>query len=414
MNAAVWTWSLAILSADLKSSVFAYIHWAATIAFIAFAFPELRRRRLMLSTPAALLGLGMIVAVLIASAPTYRNPDPLYGVVQAVKLAALLFGGMSFFETWPECARVVHRAFIASACLNAALLVVGAPVSAAIASEMAAGRWGTFLNWPGSLWRTGILVVVYALYRISAAREGRVRSLGLLAIGVGVMIADGARTGFLLLPFAIAYWGALVLFERRRDLAPKLLVAVLAAGVLFVLVRMVTGYENSGRQPEESGVLSRVALLWTSLSDMGVEGLAAADPTRFAMIEEGINAIQRDPVFGGGIGTTRSATDEGQMVVHMTYIQVWADIGLLGFVCYLGIVLGWMRWLPRAFAAIAAMPSADDRAMHHNAIFLLFVFAFTGLMHPLSTEWSEWITFLAPLGLVSGAVGERGGTPAAI
>ena len=92
------------------------------------------------------------------------------------------------------------------------------------------------------------------------------------------------------------------------------------------------------------------------------------------------------------------------MPVHMTYFQLLGDLGWLGLLAYLSLVLAWLPWLPRAWANIRRLSSAAERALYYNAIFLLFFFLFAGLLHPLSTEWSEWVTFIIPYALFWEAV----------
>jgi O-antigen ligase len=112
-------------------------------------------------------------------------------------------------------------------------------------------------------------------------------------------------------------------------------------------------------------------------------------------------------VMGTGFLSTRTETPAGPMVVHNTYLQVWADLGLLGVVSYVWLVFGWMAWLPKALRRIRALSDDQQRAIYYNAIFLLFVFDLTGFLHPLSTEWAQWIPFLVPYSLLWHLVGRE-------
>src|SRR5260370_3207894 len=87
------------------------------------------------------------------------------------------------------------------------------------------------------------------------------------------------------------------------------------------------------------------------------------------------------------------------MVVHMTYLQVWADMGILGLVGYVWLTWVWLQKIRVLICGIERLPGIQDRAVYFNAIFILFFFLFSSFFHPFSTEWSEWIAFVVALTL---------------
>jgi O-antigen ligase len=117
------------------------------------------------------------------------------------------------------------------------------------------------------------------------------------------------------------------------------------------------------------------------------------------MLQTAINAIDDHPLLGTGINTTTTDTSIGPMVVHNTYLQVWADLGMIGLLSYLWIVSGWIFWFPRVLSKIRTLTNIKEQALYYNAIFILCFFAISGLFHPLSTEWSEWIVYIVPYAL---------------
>jgi O-antigen ligase len=296
--------------------------------------------------------------------------------------------------------------------VNVFLVLAGWLGAGALAWEMAPGRWGTILNYPGSLWRCGVLPLVYSLYLAVSAPVRRWRNLLLLAECMLLIAADGSRTALLLLPLALVVLGWAKATEPgasarlRRALAALLL----AGGVgLFGVLGWAAYVAGQG---ESEGGLARVGLLGIYVTQYGFDGLAAADPTRIAMVLDSIDAVAEHPFLGNGIGTTKSDTDEGPMVVHMTYLQVWADLGILGISSILGLMLGPIFVARRAREALRSLAAPEERALQYNAAFLVTLFAFTALMHPLSTEWSEWLLSLVSVGLLlelaGGADGKAG------
>src|SRR5205814_785566 len=93
------------------------------------------------------------------------------------------------------------------------------------------------------------------------------------------------------------------------------------------------------------------------------------------------------------MGRTRSLSATGPMVVHIAYLQLWADLGILGFLSLVALTIGsipvlWIRYRATATA------DPECRIRFYNGIFLLTTWAVTGFLHPISTEVSEWIMFV--------------------
>jgi O-antigen ligase len=118
------------------------------------------------------------------------------------------------------------------------------------------------------------------------------------------------------------------------------------------------------------------------------------------MLQDVTNAIEAHPILGTGIETTVTETIAGPMGTHMTYLQVWADLGFLGFVSYIWLVWGWVPWVPRVLRRVQALSDPVQRAIYYNALYVLLFFACAGFFNPLSTEWSEWVLFIVAYALV--------------
>jgi O-antigen ligase len=203
---------------------------------------------------------------------------------------------------------------------------------------------------------------------------------------------DGARTAILIL-FVGGIYLVFVLAAETGHLKRALLITT--SGLILVATAAVMSgivQGQPGSAPE--GGLGRVGQLSGVLQEQGFDGLELADATRFQMLDDAVAAIRSHPVLGSGIITTTTESTVGPQAVHMTYLQVWADLGLLGLIAYVWLVWGWIPWVPAALRRISGMSDPVQRALHHNAIFLLLVYGVIGFFHPLSTEWSEWIIFI--------------------
>jgi len=401
LGAVVCLWTILVLAADLKVSVQPQIHWFVSAVAVTLVAPLLLRMTLPAFGPGFLPAWLFTLAIVLSSA---GSSNPVYGLAQAAKLVLILVVALKFFVTHSRYAHYAFRGFVYSAWLNIALLLPGVLGLAALSQEMSAGRWGTVLSYTGSLWRVGVLSVWWSAYLV-LAWEKPLRHLLMLAASLALMYFDGSRTGAVLLFLVAAPFLVVVrVVEAGRSLRSRL---ATAGVVLAVAVTLIAGWNWAKSQPidpEASGASARVSQLAVSLESQGAVGLALADPIRAQMLQAGLAAVHDASLVGPGIQATQVETGVGVMPVHMTYFQLLGDLGWLGLLAYLWLVLAWLPWLPRAWANIRRLSSAAERALYYNAIFLLFFFLFAGLLHPLSSEWSEWVTFVIPYALFWEAV----------
>jgi len=399
LGGVVFVWTTLVVARGLLGGVNPRFHWLVSAVAVIFIAPFLLRVTLRVPSPGLFPAWLLAIAVLLSS---LGSPDSLYGLAEAGKLAIMLVVALTLFVTHSRYAHYAYRAFVFSVLLNVVLLIAGFLGIVALSREMMLGRRGTFLDYPGSLWRVGILTVCWSAHLV-IAREKPLRYLAILAASLALIYFDGSRTGFLLSLLAAPFL-VIVRVLEGRSLFSRLTVA--GAAVVLTLT-LVAGWNwaASRRDPSQaSGALGRIALLASSARFDGMAGLVAADRTRARMLQAGVATLRDAHLIGTGIQTTRIETEEGFMVVHMTYLQVLGDLGLLGFLSYIWLTLGWVPWLPRALANVRRLPDTLQRAVYYNAIFLLFFFALAGLLHPLSTEWAEWVTFMIPYALFWEAV----------
>lgn len=384
-------WAAVMLATELKTSI-PYIHWAVSALSLILTMSYVRNACRGLRFPA------QIPAVLFACSvcvPVLCGARVLYSFAEAVKLLLILLGGLSIFVARPYLAHFAFRGFLLVACVNVALLLGGC-FGLGGAEEMALYRWGTFLSWPGSLWRVAMSVWVFAAY--TSVKGHSLLSFLLLLGSTWLVFMDGTRTGILLLLMAAGYV-ILILAEQGGRVVRMTTVAALALGLGLLLARHSgAAFETDAEQ--EGGAAIRVSRLLQSTQNGGIEGLGGADAIRFQMLQDAAAAIQAHPLLGTGIETTVTETIVGPMGVHMTYLQVWADLGVVGLVAYTWLVWGWAGWVPRFFRGVRRLSDPFQKAVYYNALYGLLWFALSGLLHPLSTEWSEWVVFIISYALV--------------
>ncbi|WP_297858416.1 O-antigen ligase [Meiothermus sp.] len=395
---AIGLWVFLLLAADIKVSIHPQIHWGATLSVFILALPLLLRLKYSLVTPIKLFALfmsGLLVASVLLVSFTSENPS--YGLSQSAKLSIILLGAFPLLLGNSHLIKIGISTIPVAVFSNLILLILGLTASPVFAQLMTGdNRWGTFFNYPGSLWRVGILVIVLAAYALLQRRR-RVYYALLLAAALTLIYFDSSRTGALLLFLAFVFSALIILFERRHRLLAGVISIVIILAILGLLCSIFYNNEEQVRQILPQRVVQTFeAILMGNYEE--------ADHTRYEMLQVAQGQIQQNPLWGTGIGNTRVNTNEGPIVVHNAYLQVWADLGIMGLIAYTGLVIGWFIWVPSFFRHVRQRGDPVERGLYYNAVFILFFYAFSGLFHPLSTEWSEWITFILPYALFARAL----------
>lgn len=402
-RAVVFVLTLVLTSSELHLVTYRYLHWVAAGLAAILLIPygcresllsartteEPRAGRLRKIVPVCIPAMLFLAAICI---PAIYGADPVPTLAGLVKLAAILLIGLPVLAARARLVLSAFHGLICAIWINVVLLLGGMLVGGPLTGMMAPGRWGTILSYPGALWRLAISAWMFAAYL--TIRRFSVKHLGLLLASTLLVYLDGARTSMMMLGLGVAYLLVILGMETRR-----LWMAVIACQVVVVALVASSTMLGSTQLPQE-GPLARLSGTVGSVATLGMDGLGEADTSRAAMLQDAIRAIQEHPVWGTGIVSTKTETPTGPMVVHITYLQVWADLGLIGLVAYLWLVWGWLPWLPLSLRRIRALSDDSERALYYNAIFLLFVFGLAGFFHPLSTEWAQWIPFLVPYALI--------------
>jgi hypothetical protein len=388
-SAVISSWVVLVTSADLKAIV-PYIHWYGTAVVILLLALTVRQPRWTglrfgLLT-GSLLPLSLCTVALASTTPGYE-------LLEAGKLAILVLLVLPLLTTRLAIINAAQRGAAIAVCANAALALAGAVGHSALGALMAPGRFGTILNAPGSLWRVGILLLPGSTLRLFSGRA-RLRDVTVLAASLLLLVLDGSRTAYvILIAFGAALFGALVRNTAAEARRGRLLAVAARIGVMAAVLVVAPALLNVFFESGDAGFFQRGWEMAQAIGGAQNGGLQSVDRTRSDMIRDVLTAIREHPVLGTGMGRTTSLAANGPMVVHIAYLQVWADLRILGFLSFTALTIGsipvlWIRYRARAVA------DSERRILFYNGIFLLVAWALAGFLHPISTEVSEWIMFL--------------------
>ena len=248
----------------------------------------------------------------------------------------------------------------------------------------------------GTIWRLAGLSFPFFVYQTLKSNNPTPSMLNLFlaVIAAAIITLDGTRTGLLILILGggtatlIAIW---VSAQRVR---------MLRALAAFIAVTLGTLYVIAVAIPGRAYAVYVISQTWHQFKHTGLT-LEHLDEFRQRQLETAIAAISQRPLQGQGWLTTIS-TDN--YVIHNVYLQTWSDLGILGMLIYVGI------FIPAIWSAIIWFRcNSEQRHSSENKtesdhlllpITIVFCYLFSSMLHPISTELTEWILIAFSLGLL--------------
>jgi len=271
------------------------------------------------------------------------------------------------------------------------------------------GRMGWAAIWPGVLWKVGAFIWPLAVWQ---CMHNRGPSSYLLALGSALAMAlDGSRTSMLWLALAwlsvlfLARWVKLPNSTLKAQV-PLLCMVVVTYSLLQPLILGWTLGADGGRvvfpgQAEWSVLIPSLEVESTSR-----RLITGDNHTRLDMLRAGLSNVASSFPIGCGFGC--SVAEEGQLavVVHMTYLQVLADGGLLALAGYV-LILAYPLYRAVIFLMERShlVPSRVDVLFVPVSVLVLYLFG--GLFHPLSNELTEWGIVVAAIASIINHVARR-------
>lgn len=377
------------LSADLKITLFPYIHW---ITWLLFIFPFMIRgflKEKLIISP--MFGIAFLLVMLGVFGSFFQGAG-IENFIQSIKLFLILITIYYFIYYsklgWNEINIALNSAIV----VNVILLVLGLLGAQSFASLMTSdGRWGTVLAFPGSLVKIGTYGFYFnVMALLLLPKKQKLKHCLFILLSLFVIYMDGSRTGMLLIAltsvFIVVFY---VLFNYRNKIKaiifPLIVFFILTVGIVIAIPSILK---------------SRIGVSFLNLLNSPTisTGLELVDSARFMMFKSAIQKIYDNPFIGTGAFTTVGYYEDGSsMVVHNTYLQLWGDFGILGLLGMCFIFLGWVAFLPKIMMKIQINKNEKENILVSSSVLMLLYFIGNGLFHPYSTELSEWITFMLPL-----------------
>ncbi|MGE7914318.1 O-antigen ligase family protein [Lysinibacillus xylanilyticus] len=377
------------LSADLKVTLFPYVHWILwSILILPFMLRDFLKEKLIISP---MFGVAFIL-VMLGMLSSFLRGAEIENLIQIIKLVLILITLYYFIYYskigWNEINIALNTAVI----VNVMLLIFGLLGVSSMASLMTSdGRWGTALAFPGSLVKIGTFGFYFNIMAfLLLPKKQKVIHFFMLSLSLFVIYMDGSRTGMLLIFLTLLFVFLFYIIVNHKNKIKSVVLPFFAFIIFFAGLIIAIPFL----------LQSRIGKSLINLLNSGSfsTGLELVDPARFMMYKSAIEKIYNNPFIGTGAFTTVGIYEDGtSMVVHNTYLQLWGDFGLFGLLGMCLIFFGWIAFLPKIMLKLQINKNKKENIVVSSSILMLIYYIGNGLFHPYSTELSEWITFILPL-----------------
>ncbi len=377
---------LLIVVGDLRyliSPIGYWLAWGTVVAVGCFLTGCMYFRKIEVELFVYLVGFFLVFASFILSGIANESAYTLYQGVKILCVAIMFFCIYMNAQNF-----TVRRMYLISViCIGVGLFffLMSKYILRDLHIVFGDGRQGSVFAYPGVLWKTSVFFIGFIIAGMFCGGENKVLSLFALIGAMYLLFMDSSRTGFLMLSMIVVMF--VVLYARINPKRIMFFSFVLLIGCVALLIVYISGVITLS-QSGEPLVLNR---------------LAAGDPTRAQMLVDGISHAEQCIPLGCGFGTATTLVHGEPMVVHNAYLSALGDIGVIGFVGMFVLMFSPLfifLWRLRGFRltnnksvmtvayAIAAFGGASG-------------YAFLMMLHPFSTELSEWGIWIIMVSVLS-------------
>lgn len=225
------------------------------------------------------------------------------------------------------------------------------------------GREGSEFAYPGVMWKISAFFVGFILAKLLTASSPKSIDLLVIFIAIYLLFFDASRTGFLW--FTATCIGIFMRVDMYRFIKLSLIPLVALIWLIFLWVAFNEDLE--------------IALF---------KRLFQLDSVRWQMLKDGVINVAECVPWGCGFGSSSSMVLDQPTVVHNAYLATLADLGGLGFIGLLLIIVAPLYIYIGQRRASSIIQ--ENEVLSFVAFLGALGYGFLMLLHPLSSELSEW------------------------
>ena len=261
------------------------------------------------------------------------------------------------------------------------------------------GRMGWIASWPGGIWKIGAIVWPFALWH--CLKKITPFNVLLAFCSILTIAIDGSRTAIIWFAFIWISLTAITIFTKTHT-KPLLthFSLLIITFIMFLLIQplLLEWVSDQTDQLVAEFVVENQAI--NTPKEKTVDRLFKGDINiRLQMLNVGWQQTLDNFPWGSGFGSTRIDDYGASSVIHMTYLQLLADTGVISLIGYLLFLLIPVYY---GFRFVTEKPGsfAERFELILSPLSILILFLFIGLFHPLSNELTEWAIVLTAISIL--------------
>lgn len=274
------------------------------------------------------------------------------------------------------------------------------------------GRMGWFASWPGIIWKIGAFIWPLAVWRL--LKQPNWINILLAFSSVLVISLDGSRTSIVwMILVTISLISITIFIHKRLHRFRTYLCLILVAVVPFFVIQptllgWVSGYydqyitQSISNTDNALSITSDITLEKShkgSNESVAYRLVEGDNSVRLHMLEAGWKTTLEKFPWGNGFGSTRVDDFGTNSVIHMTYLQLLADEGILSLIGYLLFLLTPLYYGVRFIIQNREL-FAERFEFMLCPLSIITLYLFIGIFHPLSNELTEWAIVLTAISSV--------------
>ncbi|MCW2256815.1 O-antigen ligase [Providencia alcalifaciens] len=275
------------------------------------------------------------------------------------------------------------------------------------------GRMGWVASWPGIIWKIGAFIWPLAVWHL--LNQPNKMNILFAFSSVLVMSLDGSRTSIVwMVLVTISLVGIATFIHKRLHSLRTYLYLILVAVLPFFVIQptllgWVSGYYD---QHITQSINNHIDNSLSITSDITLEKshngsnesvayrlVEGDNSVRLHMLKAGWKTTLEKFPWGNGFGSTRVDDFGANSVIHMTYLQLLADEGIVSLIGYLLFLITPLYYGVK-FITQKRELFAERFEFMLCPLSIITLYLFIGIFHPLSNELTEWAIVLTAIASV--------------
>lgn len=261
------------------------------------------------------------------------------------------------------------------------------------------GRMGWIASWPGVIWKIGAIVWPFSLWQ--CLKKPAPFNILLAFCSILIIAIDGSRTAIIWFAFIWISFTLIAFFTKThtKPLLTHFSLMIITLITFLLIQPLLLGWVLGQHNPLVNDLFNENKIIQIP-EEKTVDRLLKGDTSiRLQMLNVGWQQTLANFPWGNGFGSTLADDLGVRSVIHMTYLQLLADTGIISLVGYLLFLLTPLYYGLKFVIENQGL-FVERFELILSPLSILILFLFIGLFHPISNELTEWTIVLTAISVL--------------